>query len=324
MPALRILRASYVARVGAANRHDRQDKESDVEERQRALLLTSLGVVLLSPDALVLRWISGDPMHVLAWRGLLMGLGMFVLLAMRYRRRLPKAIYRCGWTGVACAVCFCFSTLCFLYAMQLAGAASTLLVYSIAPLVAGVLAWVFLGERLRWYSIAAIAVSMIGIAVIVTDDAPGAHLGGILFALAGASLLATNFTLARSIPLIDTSPALMLGALFAAGLAYALGGPPQLQDAQLAALALLSILILPLAFTLIQLGPRSIGAAEVGLLLLLEVVLGPLWVWLFLDEAPSATVVMGGAIVLFALIAHGGFVWTLQGSPPTHPARSTV
>lgn len=295
-----------------------------MEDRQRALLLTSLGVLLLSPDALVLRWISADPLHVLAWRGLLMGLGMFALLATRYRRRLPKAIYRCGWTGIACALCFCFSTLCFLHAMQLAGAASTLLVYSIAPLVAGVLAWVFLGERLRWYSVVAIAVSMIGIAVIVTDDAPSAHLGGNLFALAGATLLATNFTLARSIPLIDTSPALMLGAIFSAVFAYALGGPPQLQGAHLAGLALLSVIILPLAFTLIQLGPRSIGAAEVGLLMLLEVVLGPLWVWLFLDEAPSATVVLGGSIVLLALIAHGVFVWTRQGGTASHATPSSV
>ena len=295
-----------------------------MEERQRALLLTSLGVVLLSPDALVLRWISADPMHVLVWRGLLMALGMFALLATRYRRRLPKAIYRCGWTGVGCALCFCFSTLCFLHAMQLAGAASTLLVYSIAPLVAGVLAWVFLGERLRWYSVSAIVVSMIGIAVIVTDDAPSAHLGGNLFALAGATLLATNFTLARSIPLIDTSPALMVGALFSAGLAWVLGGPPQLQDAHLAGLALLSVIILPLAFTLIQLGPRAIGAAEVGLLMLLEVVLGPLWVWLFLDEAPSVTVMLGGSIVLFALIAHGVFVWTHQGGVASRAGRAAT
>lgn len=274
--------------------------------------MVALGVLMLSPDALVLRWISADPLHVLTWRGLMMGAGMGVLLLLRYRAALPRALLRCGWAGLGCALCYCISTICFLQAISLAGAASTLMIYSVSPLVAGLASWAWLGERLPLRSVLAIAVSAVGIALIVSDDSPGANLTGNLFALAGAALLAFNFTLARSRPAIDMSPALMPGALLAAGFAFVAGGTPALQDAELIVLAMMAGVLLPLGFMLVQLGPRRIGAAEVGLLLLLEVVLGPVWVWLVLDEAPGPTVLVGGAVVIVALLGHALAGWRAE------------
>lgn len=284
-----------------------------MNDPRKATLLTALGAIVLSPDALALRWISADALHIVSWRGLLMAGGMGLLLWLRYRAALPAVLRRCGWTGLGCALSYCASTLCFLQAMMLAGAASTLMIYSVSPLVAGVLSWIWLGERLSARSLVAIAVCALGIALIVADDAPGADLGGNLFALAAAVLLALNFTLARSRPCTDMSPALMLGALLASALARVLGGPPELANEELVVLALMALFVLPLGFMLVQLGPRSIGAAEVGLLLLLEIILGPLWVWLVLDEAPTPAVLGGGAIVLLALVGHGLLGWREQG-----------
>lgn len=274
--------------------------------------MVAVGVLLLSPDALVLRWISADPLHVLSWRGLLMAAGMGVVLLLRYRSALARALLRCGWTGVGCALCYCISTICFLQAISLAGAASTLMIYSVSPLVAGVASWAWLGERLPLRSAVAIGVCAVGIALIVIDDSPGANLAGNLFALAGAALLALNFTLARSRPAIDMSPALMPGALLAAGFAFVVGGPPALQDTELAVLVVMAGVLLPLGFMLVQLGPRRIGAAEVGLLLLLEVVLGPVWVWLVLGEVPGHTVLVGGAVVIAALVCHALAGWRAE------------
>lgn len=283
-----------------------------MNDRQRALVMVAFGVLLLSPDALVLRWISADPMHVLTWRGLLMAVGMGVVLWLRYRAALPRALLRCGWAGVGCALCYCISTICFLQAISLAGAASTLMIYSVSPLVAGLASWAWLGERLPLRSVVAIGVSTLGIALIVSDDSPGANLTGNLFALAGAALLALNFTLARSRPTIDMSPALMPGALLAAGFAFVVGGAPVLQEAELMVLAVMAGVLLPLGFMLVQLGPRRIGAAEVGLLLLLEVVLGPVWVWLVLGEVPGPTVLVGGAVVIAALVGHALAGWRAE------------
>lgn len=284
-----------------------------MEERQKGLLMTAAGVLLMSPDALVLRWVSADALHVLAWRALMMAAGLGVLLGLRYRTALPRVLARCGWTGAGCALSYAASTMCYVTAMNLAGAASTLLIYSVSPLVAGLIAWAWLGERLSRRDLAAILVCVAGIVLIVSDDAPGASLAGNLLALAAATLFAANLALARSRPLVDMSPALLPGALLASLAAFALGGTPRLDGGELAALAAMALVLLPLGFMLVQLGPRRIGAAEVGLLLLLEVVLGPLWVWWLLGEAPGGRVLFGGMVVLLALLGHTLAGWRVAG-----------
>ncbi|WP_372867159.1 DMT family transporter [Pseudomonas sp.] len=280
-----------------------------MQDRQKGLLLTALGMLVISPDALVLRWLSGDALQILAWRGLLMAIGLGLLLTWRYRGALPGAFCRCGWTGVGCALSYCFSTLCFVHAMGLAGAASTLLIFSLSPLIAAALAWFWLGERLALRTLLAILVCLGGVLLIVADESPDSSLTGSLLALAAATLLAVNFTLARSQPAVDMSPALIPGALLVSLLGFVFGGTPTLAAQQWLVLALMAGVLLPLAFMLIQLGPRWISATDVGLLLLLEVVLGPLWVWWLLDEAPGGQVLLGGSIILLALLGHSLLSW---------------
>ncbi len=287
-----------------------------MQDRQKGLLLTALGVLLISPDALVLRWVSADAMQILVWRGGLIALGLTVLLVARYRRALPRKLRGVGWTGLGCALCYATSNISFVQAMNLAGAANTLLIFSVSPLFAGFLGWIWLGERLPLRTVLAILTSLVGIALIVSDETPGSSLAGNLLALVAAIALASNFTLARSKPLIDMSPGLLLGAVLVSMIGYLVGGTPQIAGEKLFALVLLCALLLPMGFMLIQLGPRTISATEVGLMLLLEVIIGPLWVWLLLDEEPTETVLLGGAIVLFALLGHALLGWRqTQPSP---------
>lgn len=286
-----------------------------MQDRQKGLLLTALGMLVISPDALVLRWLDAAPLQILAWRGLFLAFGLGLLLTWRYRGGLPAALRRCGWTGVGCALCFCFSTLCFVSAMSLAGAASTLVIFSLSPLIAAVLGRVWLGERLAPVTLLAILVCLGGVLLIVADEEPGHSRTGTLLALAAATLLAGNLSLARSQPGIDMSPALIPGALLVSMLGFLFGGTPVLDLPQWLGLALMAGVLLPLAFMLIQLGPRWISATEVGLLLLLEVVLGPLWVWWLLDETPSRTVLLGGFIILLTLLMHSLHGWRRR-SPP--------
>ena len=280
-----------------------------MQDRQKGLLLTTLGVLVLSPDALVLRWLAADAMQILAWRGLLMAVGLSLLLSWRYRGGLPGALRRCGWTGLGCALCYAVSTLGFVQAISLAGAANTLLILSIAPLIAAALAWLFLGERLALRTLLAILVCVAGVGLIVADRGPGNSLPGNAWALAAATFLASNFTLARSKPAVDMSPALIPGALLVSLLGFLIGGSPQLAAPQWAGLVFMAAVLLPLAFMLIQLGPRWISGTEVGLLLLLEVVLGPLWVWWLLGEAPSRQVLAGGGLILATLCLHSLLGW---------------
>jgi drug/metabolite transporter (DMT)-like permease len=80
--------------------------------------------------------------------------------------------------------------------------------------------------------------------------------------------------------------------------------PPAVSAQDLGLLALLGVVVLPLAFGLIAVGPRYLPAPEVSLIMLLEAVLGPLWVWLVLHEVPSVTTFVGGAVLIGTLSVH--------------------
>ncbi|WP_340162893.1 EamA family transporter [Billgrantia tianxiuensis] len=129
------------------------------------------------------------------------------------------------------------------------------------------------------------------------------------FALLAATALAANFTLCRTRPGVDMSPMLTLSGLIVAAVAalfgLAGGGIALPPVDSLLLLVLLCLVLLPLGFTLIQRGPLYLPAAEVGLLMLLEVVVGTLWVWWLLNERPAPVALVGGALVLGTLLAKG-------------------
>lgn len=274
-----------------------------MDNHQKGLLLTALGVLVIAPDALILRLISLPAEQVLLWRGLLNVLGFLLIVALRYKSQWWRAYLNCGRAGIGCALLFSLSTLGFVMGNHFTKAANVLVILAAAPLIAALLSRFFLQERLPLRTWLAIGGCMIGISLIMLDDLGAGSWLGSVFALLAAFGLAGNLTLARSQPHIDMSPMLALSGIITAGLAFIWSGTLALPDAaNLGWLVLLCLILLPIGFTLIQQGPQYLPSAEVSLLLLLETVFGSLLVWLFFSEAPSAQGLWGGAIVLSALL----------------------
>lgn len=274
-----------------------------MDNHQKGLLLTALGVLVIAPDALILRLISLSAEQVLLWRGLLNVLGFLLIVALRYKSQWWRAYLNCGRAGIGCALLFSLSTLGFVMGNHFTKAANVLVILAAAPLIAALLSRFFLQERLPLRTWLAIGGCMVGISLIVLDDLGSGSWLGSAFALLAAFGLAGNLTLARSQPHIDMSPMLALSGIITAGLAFSWSGTIVLPDAaNLGWLVLLCLVLLPIGFTFIQQGPQYLPSAEVSLLLLLETVFGSLLVWLFFSEAPSAQGLWGGAIVLSALL----------------------
>jgi len=99
-------------------------------------------------------------------------------------------------------------------------------------------------------------------------------------------------------------PAMGLGGLLIAGIGWSMAGSVAVGGTSLALLLLLCVVLLPLAFSFITLGPRYLSAPEVSLILLLETALGPLWVWWWLGEAPPAVTLLGGGVLILTLVFH--------------------
>ncbi|MGO1617620.1 MAG: DMT family transporter [Oceanisphaera sp.] len=286
---------------------------------QKGLMITALGVLVIAPDALLLRFITLPAEQVVLWRGLFNMLGFFAIVLFRYRSQWLQAYIACTRVGIGCALLFTLSTIGFVLGNHFTKAGNVLVILASAPFIAALLSRLFLHERLALRTGLAIAGSMVGMSLIVVDDVGSGSWLGSAFALLAALGLAGNLTLARSRPHIDMSPMLTLSGLFTAALAFIwitlADSALALPDAVNAGwLLLLCALLLPIGFTLIQQGPQYIPSAEVSLLLLLETIFGTLLVWWILSERPSPLALLGGAIVVSVIFIKNGveFLKTTQ------------
>lgn len=276
-----------------------------VEQHLAGMALALGGVLVLSPDALLIRLVDTERATLLFWRALLQGTTLWVVLALCYRARLPAVVASMGRTGATAVLVFAASAILFVSSITLTNAANTLLILATAPLFAALISRLVLGERVQARTWAAIIAAVAGIATIFGGSLGGGTLVGDLLGLGTAIALATQLTIARHARAVNLVPALATGTLLAAllsGLTFA--RPLSASAADAVWLVLLGVLVLPVAFGLLTLAPRYIPSPEVSLIMQLEAILGPLWVWLGVGEVPPVATFIGGAIVLAALVTH--------------------
>lgn len=281
-----------------------------LSHRQQGLLLTGGGAMIMAPDALLIKVADLPDAEILMWRGFLSGLGFLLIALARYGRGTLAAYRRCGWTGIAVALLFSLTTCGFVLGNQYTKAGNVLMILASSPIIAAVLSWFILKERLPRRTWLAICLCMVGIAMIALDDAGAGSWVGNAFALMAATTLAINFTLCRTRPGVDMSPMLVFNGLVVgsvAGFFWLTGSESTTLPAtsQLAVVILLCLIIVPCGVTLLQRGPLYLPSAEVGLLLLLEVVVGTLLAWWILGEQPAPIAMVGGLLVLGTLGAKG-------------------
>jgi len=179
------------------------------------------------------------------------------------------------------------------------------------PLFAGLMSVVFLREKVPGPTWAAIFAGIVGVAIVVSGGIQAGTGLGDLCAVVTALSLAAGFTIIRSMKTQNMIPATALGGLLVAAVtapfAQPLLGSGGLGDTQLALTMLMGLVLLPISFGLITLGPRSVPAPEVALLMLIEAVLGPFWVWWVIGEQPTPLTFIGGGVVLAAITLHA--IW---------------
>lgn len=282
---------------------------TSLSHRQQGLLLTGGGALIMAPDALLIKVADLPDAEILMWRGFLSALGFLLIAMMRYGRGTLAAYRRCGWTGIAVALLFSLTTCGFVLGNQHTKAGNVLMILASSPLIAAALSWVILKERLPRRTWLAILVCMLGIAMLALDDAGAGSWKGNALALMAATTLAINFTLCRTRPGIDMSPMLVFNGIIVgsvAGLFWLAGSEQTLPAAnQLVVVLLLCLIIVPCGVTLLQRGPLYLPAAEVGLLILLEVVIGTLLAWWIFAEQPAPMAMVGGVLVLGTLLVKG-------------------
>jgi drug/metabolite transporter (DMT)-like permease len=267
-------------------------------------MLTILGVLLLTPDSLLVRLISADVWTLLFWRGFLQGMAIIFFYLIMYRSEAIPRLRSAGMPAVIIGCSYALGNIMFVHSIRLTSAANTLLIISLCPFLAAILSRIFLHERTSLHTWFAAGTGMIGVAIIVSGGFSSGSWAGDLLALLSAICMAGSFVLIRRSHLSDMVPAVAVSGFIIALLVAPLAPELSVSSRDAGLLLLLGGIIIPVSFGLITLGPRFIPAPEVSLLMLIETVLGPTWVWLVLGEQPPATTFFGGTIVLVALIAH--------------------
>jgi drug/metabolite transporter (DMT)-like permease len=228
------------------------------------------------------------------------GAGMAVV----YRGQALTRLRAVGWPGLLSAVLLTGAFVFYVLAVTHTKVANALIIMSIQPLIAAVLARVLLGERLSLATIAAITVALAGIVVMFADGIAGDGLIGDVLALGIALCFGVNIIVLRRWRSVDMVPATAVAGVVSALAVVPLAEPFSTGATDLGRLALLGFFQLGLGLVLFVRGSRHLKAAELGLISLLEVVLAPIWVWLAIGEAPSPLGLLGGSIVLAAVIGH--------------------
>ncbi len=277
---------------------------NDLSPHAKGLLITTLGVLVLTPDSLLIRLVSADAWTLTFWRGVLYAFGMSVGVAVMFGHRAREQFLSMGRAGLLIGAIFGIGKVTFIVSITNTTAANTLFIVSTSPLFAAILGWLLLREPVARRTWLAIGFALLGIGVIASEGFDEGRVIGNVAALLTALVLGASFVLARRYRERNVIPAMALSGLISALLVLPLASPFSVAASDVAALAAMGLVVLPLSFGLIFIGPRYIPAPEVSLVLLLEAVLGPYWVWLALGEAPGGRTLVGGTIVLATLAVH--------------------
>lgn len=249
-----------------------------------------------------------DGWTVIFWRSLFAALFLLAFMLLRDGVRGTRALFAdMGMAGLAVGTCFATASTSFILALAYTTVANVVLIQASVPLIAALLGWVLFGERVGAATWAAIAAVICGVAIMVSGSLTGSvsPLGDAL-ALLIAFSFASATVITRRYSHVRMTPAGFTGAVLAAAAAASQTSGFAVSAGELGILVVFGALNFGLGLALFVTGARLIPSALAALLGTAETVLQPLWVAIFHDEIPGERTVVGGAIVLAALLCHLG------------------
>ena len=272
----------------------------------KGILMTFIGVVILSPDSVLIRLTDADSWTVLFYRGLLMSIGVLILLLITYRSKTIVEFKKIGRGGLWIGWLHGIMTGTFVFAIMHTSIANTLVIISTGPIWIAIIAWLTLRERASLITWLAMIIVFIGIYIVMSANFGGQSIVGDIFALITAILMGFTFTLVRKYKTVNMVPTMAVGGIIAAIIACIFAPTLALKPEAIIYVVAMGV-ILAISFSLITIAPRYMPAAEVGMIMPLETVLGTLIAWRVINEVPSSNAIIGGIIVVITLFCHAWY-----------------
>jgi drug/metabolite transporter (DMT)-like permease len=274
--------------------------------RTRAIAMMVVAAICWSSGGYLVRQLAlRDAWEIVFWRSVFMALFVLGVLVAMHRRRTAAAVRAVGWPGLAAGAFLACTFFFFIASLTRTTVANTFVLMSVSPFLAAIAGRLVLGERVPARTWFAMAVAFAGIVVMFADAVDAGRVVGNLLALGVSCFFAAQVTVLRKYHAsVDMLPQVMIAGVISIVVAAPLALPFTATARDLGVLVVMGCVQLGAGCLLATAASRHLTATQLGLLALLEPILGPVWVWALMGEHPGTMALIGGAIVLSAVIVN--------------------
>ena len=271
--------------------------------RQLAILLMIASSVVISFSGLVVRLLDAGPLVMNFYRALFLMGAIVVLLVLRYRAAAIVRVIGVGWPGLMAGAMLAGAGITFLQSMTHTTVANTLFVLGGIPFVTSGLAWIFLNEKPSRPTLVTMIIAFFGIVIMIGEGFTIGSAYGNLMALMTTFFFSIYAVIVRFNRQVDMLPAILISTvLIMAMTGLTQRGVLPISKDDLWLCLLWGGVMSGFTSASFIVASRHIIAAELTIFMLLEFALGPVWVWLFVNEIPSTWTLTGGALVIVAVL----------------------
>ena len=277
---------------------------NNLTDQQKGSLLAFVAVMFITPDSLFIRLSNIDTWGLVFYRGIIPFVTVLLGMLLIYKLNFFKMLFTSGNHGIIYILTFSLTNITFVVSIQNTNVANTLVMIAMAPMLSAILGAIFLKELPDKKTWIAIFVTFGAAVYIFYDSLKLGNFFGDILGLITALGLAIGAVTIRSARNKNLVPAAVVGKLIVALFALFFIESFTLTKSDQIIVPLMFIMCVAIPFFLVTIAPRFIPGAEVILFFLLETIMGPIWVWLVIQEQPSIETIQGGAIIITAIAIH--------------------
>ena len=266
-------------------------------------ILVLLGGFSLSWGGLIIRsFEEASIWQILFYRSIFFLWVLITFLLLTYGKKTFKKIKESGMPGLVGGIFLSLSFVAYLYSMSETTVANVVFIISTQTVFLPILAYFFLKEKISSRGLVAIVLAMIGVTLMIGDSLGTGSLKGNLAALVIPINFSILILIIRKYPKVDMIPAIFYAGIFSCLYGLVLQEGINISPKDIWLSFLLGVPQLAFGFIFITIGSRTTPAVMVGLLMLMETIFAPIWVWLFYNEIPPTSVLIGGLIIISAVV----------------------
>jgi len=269
-------------------------------------LLIFLGALCLSFGGIIVKSFEGaTEWQILFWRQFFFAITVVIYLIFSYKKNFFSIFYKSGIPGFTAGLFLSLGFASYVFAMYYTTVANTLFIITTETIFLAFFGYIFLKEKISLITFISILLGMSGVLLIVGSSLriqSSEQFFGNIVAFVMPISFAILIIIIRKYPNVDMVPAQFTAGVFAALIGYFIAEKLLISPHDLFLAFLAVFFQIGFGFILITIGSRTTPAAVVGVLMLTEAVFGPFWAWLFINEIPPTTVIIGGSIIIFAIL----------------------